>query len=303
LLLMALWEASARWGWVDRAFFPPFSEVCATIARMALDGSLYSNVLVSAFRGVLGFVWAIIIGLPVGAMLAYRAPDVYAVIEPFLRVLSQVNPFSLMPLFLLFFGTGETVKIAAVAWVALWPIVFYAVTAIQSVDPMLVKAARAMAAPGAALLFRVMLPAAVPCLFVGVRIGSGLVFFMLVGAEMLGTTGGLGWLVHNSAMNYQIHGIYAGAVLVIALGYGLHSVLAAVEARLHVREDSRAGVVSSPSRAVQPSPLRVSHMLAMGAALFALVLLGAIEVLRLQAQDRLGTARAGHATPSTAGRW
>jgi NitT/TauT family transport system permease protein len=165
------------------------------------------------------------------------------VLDPFLRVLSQVNPFSLMPVFVLFFGLGETAKIVVIAWVSLWPIVFYTIIAVKSVDPLLVKTGRSFGIPDAGLYARVMLPAAMPLIFVGLRIGAGLVFFMIVAAEMLGSNAGLGWLVHNSAMNYHIPGIYAGAVLIVVLGYLLNRLLAALEASLFAADRELPGVV------------------------------------------------------------
>ena len=298
-----LWELSGRLGWVDRAFVPPLTEVVGTIGQMTSNGTMISHVLVSTFRAVLGFVFAIAIGLPLGILLGYRAPLAYAIVEPLLRVLSQVNPFSLMPVFLLFFGSGEMVKLAAVAWVALWPIVFYTVTAMSTIDTSLLKTARAMAAAPATLLWRVALPAAIPTVFVGIRIASSLVFFVLVGAEMLGTTGGLGWLVHNSAMNYQIRGIYAGALLVILLGYGLHTGLVAIETRLFAREGPLFDAFARDRRPIL-KPLRPIHALSLGLALLTIVALGGIEVWRLRAHDRTGTVGSrSYEAPSTAAGW
>jgi NitT/TauT family transport system permease protein len=230
-----LWEAASRSHWIDPVFAPPLSIVLLTIGRLFVSGALLTHIGISSLRALLGLTLALLVGVPSGVLLGYVAPRLHAVVAPLLRVLSQVNPFSLMPVFLLFFGSGELVKITTVGWVALWPIVFYTVTAVTTVEPALTKAGRAMALSPFELVTKVILPAAVPTLFVGLRIAGGLVFFMLVAAEMLGTNGGLGWLVHNSAMNYRIPGIYAGALVVTVLGYALHLGLLALERRVFVR--------------------------------------------------------------------
>jgi NitT/TauT family transport system permease protein len=225
---------------VDAEFLPPLSQVLETILRMAGSGSLVTHVLLSSGRAAVGLLIALVLGLPAGLVLGYRYPGSYLTMVPSLRLLSHVNPFAMMPVFLLVFGIGESVKIAVVAWVALWPILFYAVTGALNVDRDLIKLGRSFGLSAGALLLRVVLPASFPAAFVGVRIAGGLVFFILVAAEMLGASGGLGWLVHNSAMNYQVRGIYAAALLVVVLGYALDHSLRYLESWLVPRPAGRS---------------------------------------------------------------
>ncbi len=229
LFVALLWEFAPRVHWVDASFVPPLSAVVGTIGLLLRDGGLLHHILASSLRAVAGLSAALVIGVPLGAFLGRASGDVRTVFDPFLRLLSQVNPFSLLPVFLLLFGSGELVKVAAVAWVAIWPVTFFSITGVVTAEPALVKTARSFGICGRELLVKVILPAAIPTLFVGIRIAANLVFFVLVGAEMLGTNAGLGWLVHNSAMNFQIKGIYAGALVVVLLGYGLTKALERAE--------------------------------------------------------------------------
>jgi len=277
-----LWELSARLR--HSPFFPPLTAALGTVARMIRDGSLPSHVAVSAFRGLSGFAVAITLGVPAGLWLGHRAPRLHAAAEPLLRVASQVNPFALMSVFLLVFGGGEVVKVMAVGWVALWPILFCTVSGAAAVDPQLVKAARSLAASPAAVTWRVVLPAAAPAVFAGLRLATGLVFFVLVAAEMLGATRGVGWLVHSSAMNYQVAGIFAGALAVVGLGLGLQRAVRAAEDRLFPRQAADADAT-----AVRILDLRdVRPRAALAAALVALAVAGAgwAETRRVLAHDR-----------------
>lgn len=228
----ALWEALPRLGVFDRMFLPTFSEVLGTLWVLLVSGALLEHVLTSLLRVLAGFAVAIAIGVFVGAMLGQAEATWRKAFDPFLRVLSQLNPFSLLPVFLLIFGSGEAVKIAALAWVATWPVLFFTTVGLVNADPLLLKTARSFGADPNTILFKVSLPAAIPSIFVGVRIAAGLVFFVLVGAEMLGTNAGLGWLVHNSGMNYQIKGIYAGALAVVLIGFAFSRLLLSLEARI-----------------------------------------------------------------------
>jgi len=252
-VFLLLWETAPRAGWVDPYFAPPFSAVLGALGRLAAEGTLASHLLVSAWRGLSGLAVAVAVGVPAGFLLGQRFRRAGEALEPLLRLLSQVNPFTLLPLFLLFFGIGETAKIAVIGWVSLWPILFYTATAARTVDPLLVKTARSLGVNGTELYRAVLLPGALPTLFTGVRIGSGLVFFMLVAAEMLGANAGVGWLVHNSAMNFQIPRLYAGAVAIIFLGYALNRGLITLEQGLFAWREAPGGSCFGATGATSPA--------------------------------------------------
>jgi NitT/TauT family transport system permease protein len=185
-----------------------------------------------------------------------------------------------MPVFVLFFGLGETAKIVVIAWVSLWPILFYTITAVRGVDPVLVKSGRSFGITTNDLYLKVILPAALPVIFVGLRIGAGLVFFMIVAVEMLGANAGIGWLVHNSAMNYMIPRIYAGTVFIVVLGYLLNRFLLILERILFAaNQEEQAGVVVTQRPGSLPSwrPGWKSAVIA-ASMIFVFLVAGGIEV-------------------------
>lgn len=247
--LLVLWESAPRLGWVDREFAPPLSTVVATAARLVVAGELTSDIIASLWRGLLGLFFAVAIGVPAAFIAGHVFSRAGRRLEPLLRVLAQVNPFTLLPVFLLFFGIGEAAKIAVIGWVSLWPIFFYTWTGVRTVDPLLVKTARSMAAGASDLYLKVLLPGALPTIFTGVRIASGLVFFMLVAAEMFGANAGLGALVHRSAMNYQIPEMYAGSACIVLLGYLLSRGLHLAEQGLFWYREDAGAVITGESAA------------------------------------------------------
>jgi NitT/TauT family transport system permease protein len=137
----------------------------------------------------------------------------------------------------------------------------------------------------------VLLPTAWPMIFVGLRVASFMVFFTLIGAEMIGTTGGLGWLVHNSAMNYQIPGIYAAALIVTLLGLLLHQGLALAEQRLFVQTTPMQVESNVRERVARPPRRRV--LIAWAAATFALFVAGGFEAWRIATVENGGKAAHG----------
>lgn len=216
--LLILWEIAPRLGWVDAQFIPSFSKVLLEIHHIWVGGMLIDHLTVSIWRIAVGMSAAILIALPAGCALGLWFRKAAEKLDPLFRIFSQVNPFSLMPVFILFFGIGETAKIAIIAWVCLWPILFYTITGIETVEPVLIKSARAMGATAYDQLFKVILPGAAPNIFTGLRVGVGLSFFMLIAAEMIGAKSGLGWMVHNASAQYMVARVYAGALLIALLG-------------------------------------------------------------------------------------
>jgi NitT/TauT family transport system permease protein len=220
-----IWEMAPRFGLVDAQFLPPLSSVLLSIKELWDLGLLYTHVVVSLWRVLLGLLLAAFIALPLGFVLEVIFPKVSRQLETLFRLLSHVNPFSLAPLFMLMFGLGEKEKLAIISLVALWPILFHTITGIRCVDPLLIKTAKSLNVSTFCLIKDILFPGALPTIFTGMRIGVQMAVFMLIAAEMLGAGAGLGWLVHNSAMMYQIPRMYAAGMLIILIGIGLNQVL------------------------------------------------------------------------------
>jgi NitT/TauT family transport system permease protein len=163
-------------------------------------------------------------------------------LDPLLSVMSQVNPFSVFPVFILLFGIGATAKIAIILWVCVWPILFGTILGVKNIDPILVKAALAMGTPKITLFWKVVLPGAAPAIFGGLKQGAGSSFFMLIAAEMIGATAGLGFLILQSQVNFQIHRLFVGVVTIALLGLFITGLLNFIEKRLiSWREDNVLG--------------------------------------------------------------
>ena len=295
IVFLALWEAAPRLEWIDPYFVPALSTVLGAIGELFREGVLVSHLLISLWRGLLGLLAAVALGIPAGILLGWRYPLAAQVLSPVLRVLSQVNPFSLMPIFVLFFGIGETAKVAVVGWVSLWPVIFYTITAVGSVEPMQIKSARAFGISETDLLRKVVWPASLPLIMVGLRIGAGLTFYILVAAEMLGASAGLGWLVHNSAMNYQIPRIYAGAFFIVLLGYLLNRGLLLAERILFGWRETVSGLIGERGRR-ERNPCLAPRTAAIALAGLAtlIVIAGSVEVYRANLQGGEVLPAGGH---------
>jgi NitT/TauT family transport system permease protein len=231
-LLLVAWELAPRLGWVDRQFFVPPTGILRELLKTAISGEIFIHVGVSLGRTLAGLVGAILIGIPVGFLLAGWFPKAARFFQPLLKLFGQVNAFSLFPLFVLFFGIGEIAKFSIIFWSCVWPLLFGTIVAIRGVDPLIVKTARSMACSNSIFFRDVLWPAALPAILTAVRIGAMTSFLMLIAAEMVGADNGLGWLVHNGTINYQMARVYLAASTTAALGLGMQAILNALERRL-----------------------------------------------------------------------
>lgn len=222
-LFFLLWEIGPRLGWADPQFIPPLSQVLAVVWQLAVTGELFIHITISLQRTLLGFLLAVLIAVPMGFILGGWAPGLARFLMPLMNSFSQINAFTLFPLFIVLFGIGELGKVCIIFWTTLWPVLFTTMAGVQQVDPLLVKSARSMGATGMTIFFKVILPGALISIFSGIRMGLTMAFIMLIGAEMIGADMGLGWMIHNSEVNNAIPRLYSAVVMIAVLGMALNS--------------------------------------------------------------------------------
>lgn len=219
---LILWEIAPRLGWADAQFIPPLSAVILAGWKIAVTGELFIHIAASLQRTLIGLVLAIIVAVPLGFVLGGWLPRLANFLHPLFSLLGQINAFSLFPIFILFFGIGESAKISIIFWSSVWPVLFTTIAGIQQIDPIYIKSARSMGANGATIFSKVILPGAAPSIFTGVRMGSTVAFLMLIAAEMIGASSGLGWLIHNSSINNVMPRLFAATISIALLGMGLN---------------------------------------------------------------------------------
>ncbi|GBG57136.1 sulfonate ABC transporter permease [Sporomusaceae bacterium FL31] len=283
IALLCLWEIGPRLGWGDPQFLPPFSVILSECWKMFVDGSLYSHLVISLWRVVLGLLLAAVIALPAGFLLAGRFPAYIKKLNLLFRLLSHINPFSLSPLFLLLFGIGETAKLAIIVFVCVWPILFHTLTGVQNVDPMLIKTARSMKVTDYILAKEVLFPGALPTVITGLRIATQMAVFMLVAAEMLGAKAGLGWLIHNSAMLFAIPRLYAGGLFIILTGFLINKTIVRIEKNSMFWQQSVRLLDAEGDQLKTYAAKQYVPVLAV--AMMAIIGLGGLELHNLDAQQ------------------
>ncbi|MET8430308.1 ABC transporter permease [Nocardia sp. NPDC004860] len=228
---LALWEAAPRLGLVDEVFLPPFSTVVQAGLELIRNGQLWEHVSASVTRSLIGFSIALFAAVPVGVAIAWYRP-VAEFLSPVLELFRNTAALALLPVFILILGIGETSKIALVVYAGFFPILLNTISGVRTVDPLLVKSAVSLGFSPLRLFQKVILPAAVPSIFTGIRMAASGSILVLIAAEMFGARSGLGYLITAAQQNFQIPDMYAGIVAIALVGLTYNGVLVAIERRL-----------------------------------------------------------------------
>jgi NitT/TauT family transport system permease protein len=232
LVFFAGLEALTRADLVSREYLPPASTVLRETVELLTRGDFLFAIWETVRAALIGLGIAAAIAVPAGLLLgwgraAYRAS--MTTIE-FLRPIPSV---ALIPLAILLYGRGNSMKVALVIYACVWPILFNTIYGIRAVDPVAADSARALGLGRLQVAVRVQLPSASPFIFTGVKIAVGLAVILAVSAELLaGGTEGIGiWMLEASAIGNQTR-VYAVTVVSGLIGLALHLVLAAAERRM-----------------------------------------------------------------------
>jgi ABC-type nitrate/sulfonate/bicarbonate transport system permease component len=207
--------------------------------EMVRSGELQRDILASLSRVVQGFVLAAVVGVAVGTAVG-RSRRLEYLVEPTIELLRPIPPLAFLPMMVLWFGIGETSKVAFIAYAAFFPIFTTTVEGIKYVDPLLIRAAASLGASERDIFRYVVLPAALPNIITGLRIGFGLSFFVIVAAEFIAADSGLGFLINDARTFFLVANMLLGAAVIGAIGFTFNILLRRLEAwLLRWRKDAR----------------------------------------------------------------
>ena len=234
--LLLLWWLSARLEWLPTELLPAPSEVITALGDMLDSGELQEHLGVSLARVLQGFFLGGLLGLTLGmAMgLSQRVADY---LHPLISLIAYVPLLGWLPLLMMLVGVGDALQIILVSKAAFLPVVLNTCNGIRSVPASHVEVARIYGFNRRQMLQRVVLPAAFPSIWNGVRYGLTKTWLALVVVELLASSAGLGFIMVNSRQLYQLDVMLVTVVVIGLFGFALDRLLAAIEARvLHWRD-------------------------------------------------------------------
>jgi sulfonate transport system permease protein len=214
VLLLLAWQAACMVGLIRSDVLPAPTAVAAAGWNLAVSGELWRNVEVSAWRAAVGFLIGGSIGFVLGLLNGLSATS-ERVLDSTLQMVRNIPHLALIPLVILWFGIGEEAKLFLVALGVFFPIYVNTQHGVRSVDPHLIEMADAYGMTRLTMVRRVILPGALPSVFVGVRYGLGITWLTLIVAETISATSGIGYMAMN-AREFLLTDVVVFAILVYA---------------------------------------------------------------------------------------
>jgi sulfonate transport system permease protein len=231
IVLLIIWELASQLGWVRVTFLPPPSSIFVTLLGLMETGELFSNLGISILRVAEGFVIGATLGVLIGLQMALLKKFRIAVSLIF-GVLRPIPVFAWIPLLILWMGIDEGSKITVIAIGSFWTVLVSVVQGIKNVDKKYLEVATILEKDRKTLLLQVMLPAALPAIFTGVRVGIDVAWRSVVAAELIAASSGIGYMIMYARELSQIDVVLVGVLSIGLTGIIIEQLLKLLEKRL-----------------------------------------------------------------------
>jgi NitT/TauT family transport system permease protein len=234
IIFLIIWEILPTVGILNPLFIPTPSTIAIQIYNLTLDGTLPIATLATFSRVLVGLGFALLVAIPIGFLLGGLFKNFERALNPLIRVIEQGNPLTLFHVFVLFIGIAELSTLFVVYWAAQWPILNNTVTGARNIDPILVKVGRDAGLGKFDIFWKIQLPAALPTVFTGIRLGVIFAFLILLGVEMMGMSSGngLGYYIMETQMAGLIPQMWAAIVTLAILTISINLALLRIEKRV-----------------------------------------------------------------------
>ena len=217
--VVVAWEALVRLRGIAPIYLPAPSSVFVYLSRMIADGSMPYHLGITLLRIFVGFGLAAVFGIALGVLMG-MSRTIARVADVWIAALYPLPKISLIPLLIIWVGTGEAYKIVISAVSAFFPIVISTYSGIRQTDRGLIKAAKDLGANARQIQLKVVIPGAIPSIFAGLHLGIGIAIILVVAAEMIGgsSQGGMGWLLISSGQVMETEKVFASLIVLAVVG-------------------------------------------------------------------------------------
>ena len=217
--VVVAWEGLVRLRGIAPIYLPAPSSVFVYLSRMIADGSMPYHLGITLLRIFVGFGLAAVFGIALGVLMG-MSRTIARVADVWIAALYPLPKISLIPLLIIWVGTGEAYKIVISAVSAFFPIVISTYSGIRQTDRGLIKAAKDLGANARQIQLKVVIPGAIPSIFAGLHLGMGIAIILVVAAEMIGgsSQGGMGWLLISSGQVMETEKVFASLIVLAVVG-------------------------------------------------------------------------------------
>jgi len=232
LLFLLVWAALSYTKIVNPVLIPTPGDVAIKIWKLFYTGEIWLNLLSTIYRLLLGFVISLALGIPLGLLLG-ASKKIANSLEFLIDFFRSIPASALFPMFLLFFGIGDTANISVVVFSCTLVIIIYTMYGVKNAKDARIGMAKVLNASKFNIFTKIILPESLPHIFAGARISISIALILVVVTEMfIGTKCGLGMLIYDSQQMFRIPTMYGVILLVGAIGYGLNKVFVVIESKV-----------------------------------------------------------------------
>lgn len=231
LALLVVWELSGALGWVSPMSLPRVSLVFSTLWDLSASGEILRELASSLWRMFAGYFIGAFFGVLVGLSMGASRP-VYRLLEPITEMLRPIPSPAYVPIAILFLGIDDEMKIFMVAFASFFPVLLNTYGGVRGVDPVLLQTASTFGVTGVRRLWQIVLPAAAPAIFTGMRVSLAVALIVMVISEMVAASNGIGYFILAAQRGFKTLEMFAGIVTLAALGYALNRLFLLLENRV-----------------------------------------------------------------------
>jgi sulfonate transport system permease protein len=231
IAIVILWATMEHTGQINTVILPAPGSVVQTFKQLVADGSLLTNLGISILRVLKGYALAAVLGVTLGIVLGLF-PKAERATELIIQIVRPIPPIAWIPLVILWFGIGESGKIFLIFLGGFFTILINVIDGIHQTDPKWIEVSRAMETPFLKHVFTLVIPAAAPNIFTGLRVGLGTCWTCVVAAELVASTTGVGYMIMNARQFGQTDVIIVGMLAIGIVGKIMDALLKLIEAKV-----------------------------------------------------------------------
>jgi NitT/TauT family transport system permease protein len=230
-VLLLMWEAAAATGTMPSLSFPRMSDILVTLWGLVISGEILRELGDSMWRMFAGYFIGVSLGILLGLLMGY-VRVFYNLLEPITEVLRPIPSPAYLPIVILFLGIDDEMKIFMIAFASLFPVLINTYSGVRSVDPIQLQTARTFGVAGRKLVWQIVLPAASPYIFTGMRVSLAVALIVMVISEMVAASSGIGFFILSAQRGFKIREMFAGVLTLAIVGYVLNRLFVAIENRV-----------------------------------------------------------------------
>lgn len=230
VVLIILWQLAANEGMINLQLFPSPLRIWQAFVKSVTNGKLQANILVSLQRVLIGYAYGAVLGIVIGVLLGL-SQKAYRLFALLLEILRPIPIIAWVPVLIMLLGIGEISKIIVIMIGSFWAIFLNTYDGVRGVDTKYLEVSEMFMLTREETVLRVILPAALPGIFTGLRIGIGSAWISVIGAELIASSAGLGYMISYSREMAQPANMYVSVFVIGIIGYLINAIIKLIEKR------------------------------------------------------------------------